>query len=167
MAVRSLNKVLLIGNLTRDPEVKYTANGTAVCSFGLATNRSWKDTAGEIKEAVDFHNIIAWAKKAEVYSKLLSKGMKIFVEGAISTRSWEGEDGKTRTKTEIRADNLILLDSKGKSGAGMADTSDAKSPEALLEELESGQESEDVIDVDGASAKDNKDAEDPLADMPF
>ena len=98
-------------------------------------------------------------------SSLLVK--QIFVEGAISTRSWEGEDGKTRTKTEIRADNLILLDSKGKSGAGMADTSDAKSPEALLEELESGQESEDVIDVDGASAKDSKDAEDPLADMPF
>ncbi len=71
MAVRSLNKVLLIGNLTRDPEVKYTANGTAVCSFGLATNRSWKDTNGEIKEAVDFHNIIAWAKKAEVYSEIV------------------------------------------------------------------------------------------------
>lgn len=167
MAVRSLNKVLLIGNLTRDPEIRYTANGTAVSSFGLATNRSWKDTNGEIKEAVDFHNIVAWAKKAEVYQKLLSKGMKIFVEGAISTRSWEGEDGKTRTKTEIRADNLILLDSKGKAGAGIGDTADAKTPEALLEELESGEGADDVIDVDQASAKESKEADDPLADMPF
>jgi len=92
--------------------------------------------------------------------------MKIFVEGAISTRSWEGEDGKTRTKTEIRADNLILLDSKGKAGASMGDTADAKTPEALLEELESG-EGDDVIDVDQASAKESKEADDPLADMPF
>lgn len=118
MSVRSLNKVMLIGNLTRDPETRYTGNGTAVATFGLATNKSWKDTEGNPQESTQFHNIVAWNKMAEICQQILAKGMKVYVEGELNTRSWEGEDGQTKYKTEIRVSDMILLDSKGKSGVG-------------------------------------------------
>ena len=119
MAARSLNKVMLIGNLTRDPEMRYTNSGTPVVTFGMATNKSWKDTNGEAKELAEFHNIVAWNKMAEICQQLLAKGMKIYVEGSLNTRSWEAEDGSTRYKTEVRVEDMILLDSKGKQGAGV------------------------------------------------
>ena len=119
MAARSLNKVLLIGNLTRDPEMRYTNSGTPVVTFGMATNKSWKDEDGETKEIAEFHNLVAWNKMAEICQQLLAKGMKVYVEGSLNTRSWEAEDGGTRYKTEIRVEDMILLDSKGKQGAGM------------------------------------------------
>lgn len=112
MSVRSLNKVMLIGNLTRDPELRYTPNGTAVVSFGLATNRSWTTEAGEKKEDAEFHKIVAWNKLAELCSQLLAKGRKIFVEGRLQTRTWQGADGQQRTTTEIVIDDMIILDSR-------------------------------------------------------
>jgi len=118
MAARSLNKVLLIGNLTRDPEIRYTSSGAAVCSFGVATNRSWKDAEGEIKEEAEFHNLVAWNKMAEVCYQILAKGMKVYVEGELRTRSWDDESGNTRYRTEIKLNEMILLDSKGRSGVG-------------------------------------------------
>lgn len=124
MAARSLNKVMLIGNLTRDPEMRYTNSGTPVVTFGMATNKSWKDTNGEAKELAEFHNIVAWNKMAEICQQLLAKGMKIYVEGSLNTRSWEAEDGTTRYKTEVRVEDMILLDSKGKQGT-VADEEDA------------------------------------------
>src|SRR3989344_6281418 len=108
---RSLNKVQLIGNLTRDPELRYTPNGAAVCSFGLATNRTWV-TEGEKKEDTEFHNIIAWNKLAEICSQFLAKGRKVYVEGRIATRSWNAQDGTQKSRTEIVADNMIILDSR-------------------------------------------------------
>ena len=110
---RSLNRVQLIGNLTRDPELRYTPNGNAVCSFGIATNRSWTTEAGEKREEVDFHNIIAWNKLGELCSQFLVKGRKVYVEGRLSTRSWTGQDGQQKTRTEVVIDDMILLDSKG------------------------------------------------------
>jgi single-strand DNA-binding protein len=118
MAARSLNKVMLIGNLTRDPEMRYTNSGTPVVTFGMATNKSWKDTNGEMKELAEFHNVVAWNKMAEICQQLLAKGMKIYVEGSLNTRSWNADDGSTRYKTEVRIEDMILLDSKGKQGAG-------------------------------------------------
>jgi len=118
MASRSLNKVLLIGNLTRDPEMRYTNSGTPVVTFGLATNKSWKDADGETKELAEFHNLVAWNKMAEICQQLLVKGMKVYIEGSLNTRSWEAEDGSTKYKTEIRVEDMILLDSKGKQGVG-------------------------------------------------
>lgn len=118
MSVRSLNKVLLIGNLTRDPELRYTPNGVAVCSFGLATNRSWVTEAGEKKEETEFHRIVSWNKLAELCSQLLSKGRKVFVEGRLQTRSWQGQDGASRTSTEIVIDDMIILDSRKFTEAG-------------------------------------------------
>lgn len=109
---RSLNKVELIGNLTRDPELRYTPQGTAVCTFGLATNRSWVTDSGEKKEEADFHKIVAWNKLAELCSQLLTKGRKIYVEGRLSNRSWTGQDGVQKNITEIVINDMIILDSK-------------------------------------------------------
>ncbi len=113
---RSLNKVQLIGNLTRDPELRYTPNGTAVCSFGLATNRSWKTDSGEKHDEAEFHNIVAWNKLAELCSQFLVKGRKVFVEGRLATRSWTAQDGTQRNRTEIVISDMILLDSRRPEG---------------------------------------------------
>ena len=110
---RSVNKVILIGNLTRDPEMRYTPDGKAVTSFGLATNRSWTSKEGEKKEEVEFHNLVAWGKLAELCSQFLKKGRKVYAEGRLQTRSWEGKDGVTRQRTEIVMEDMVLLDSKG------------------------------------------------------
>jgi single-strand DNA-binding protein len=109
---RSLNKVQLIGNLTKDPELRYTPNGTAVVSFSIATNRSWKTDTGEAKEDTEFHRIVAWNKLAEICSQFLSKGRKCYVEGRLSTRDWTGKDGTKKQTTEVIIDDMILLDHK-------------------------------------------------------
>ena len=120
MATRSLNRVMLIGNLTRNPELRYTPRGTAVCTFGLATNRSWQPSdGGERQEAVEFHRIVAWQKLAELCAQLLFKGRKAFLEGRLQTRTWTGKDEQERTTTEIVIDNMIILDSKRREGEGM------------------------------------------------
>lgn len=106
-----MNKAILIGNLTRDPELKYTPNGTAVCTFGVATNRSWTTTDGQIKEDTQFHRIVAWQKLAELCGKLLTKGKKIYMEGRITYRSFTGKDGQQRSITEIVLDDFIMFDS--------------------------------------------------------
>jgi single-strand DNA-binding protein len=110
---RSLNRVQLLGNLTRDPELRYTPTGSAVCTFGLATNRSWITDAGEKREEVDFHKIVAWNKLGEICSQFLAKGRKVYVEGRLSTRNWTAQDGQQKTTTEIIIDDMILLDNKG------------------------------------------------------
>lgn len=118
MSTRSLNKVMLIGNLTRDPELRYTPQGTAVCSFGLATNRSWMPSdSTERKEEAEFHRIVAWNKLAELCSQLLSKGRKVYIEGRLQTRSWETPDGDKRQATEIVAEDMMVLDSRRQESA--------------------------------------------------
>jgi len=113
MSSRSLNKVLLIGNLTRDPELRYTPQGTPVCTFGLATNRSWQPSSGgERQEETEFHRIVSWNKLAELCSELLFKGRKVFVEGRLQTRNWTTSEGQERTTVEVVIDNMIVLDSK-------------------------------------------------------
>jgi len=117
MSSRSLNRVLLIGNLTRDVELRYTPQGTPVCSFGLATNRSWQPAAGgDRQEATEFHRIVAWNKLAELCSQLLFKGRKVFVEGRLQTRNWTTAEGQERQTVEIVIDNMIVLDSKRREG---------------------------------------------------
>jgi single-strand DNA-binding protein len=111
MSSRSLNKVQLIGNITRDPEVKKTQSGGTVATFSIATNRSWK-VDGEAKEEVEFHRIVAWDKLAELCEQLLTKGRKIYVEGRIQTRKYEDSTGQQKESTEIVIDDMILLDSK-------------------------------------------------------
>lgn len=110
--MKSLNKVQLIGNLTRDPELKYTGTGMAVCSFTVATNRSWTTDTGEKKEEADFTRIVAWNKLAEICGQLLKKGRKVYVEGRLSNRSYQDKDGVTKYISEVVINDMILLDSK-------------------------------------------------------
>lgn len=117
MSSRSLNKVMLIGNLTRDVEVRYTPSGTAVATFGLATNRSWSSgEGGERQEETQFHRIVAWSKLAEICGQLLFKGRKVFIEGRLQTRKFTGQDGQQREITEIVAENMMILDTRNRDG---------------------------------------------------
>lgn len=120
MSSKSLNRVLLIGNVTRDPELRYTPQGNAVATFGLATNRSWKTDSGEIREEAEFHRLVAWNKLAELCSQLITRGRKIYVEGRLQTRTFTGSDNAQHTITEIVIDDMILLDSKFSTQGGSA-----------------------------------------------
>ncbi|MFH1601603.1 MAG: single-stranded DNA-binding protein [Candidatus Shapirobacteria bacterium] len=149
MANRCLNKVMLIGNLTRDPELRYTPSGVAVCSFGLATNRSWTTQSGEQRDDAQFHQIVAWNKLAELCSQLLAKGRRVYVEGRLQHREWTGKDGGKRKDAEVIISDMIILDSR----QAAADTS-------LEEELEKaagfGDESGETAQEEQASLKPKK-----------
>jgi single-strand DNA-binding protein len=114
MSSKSLNKVMLIGNLTRDPEVKLTPSGASICTFGLATNSRYKKPDGNYEEITNFHNIVAWSKLAEICGQKLKKGMKVYVEGELRTRKWEDE-GTTKQKTEVRITEMIIMSEVGNS----------------------------------------------------
>lgn len=109
-----LNKVQLIGRLTRDPEIRTTPNGKNVASFSIATGYSWTDQSGQKKEQTEFHNIVAWGKLADIIGQYLKKGSQVYIEGRLTTRSWE-KDGKKQYRTEIVTDNMIMLGSKQNS----------------------------------------------------
>lgn len=109
----NLNKAMIIGNIVRDPEMKSTPNGQNVTSFSIATNLVWKDQSGQKQEKVEFHNIVAWRRLAEIAGQYLKKGSKVYVEGRLQTRSWDDPNGVKRYRTEIIAENMIMLDSKG------------------------------------------------------
>jgi len=132
MAQRSLNKVQLIGNLTRDPELRYTPQGTAVCTFGLATNRTWVTESGEKKEETEFHRIVAWNKLAELCAQLLFKGRKVYIEGRLQTRRWTAPDGNQRQAIEIVANDMMILDSKRAPEEG-TEGEEATPPEEVAE----------------------------------
>lgn len=117
---KDLNKVMLIGNLTRDPELKTTPNGQQVANFGVATNRQWKNQSGETQEQVEFHNIVVWGKLAEICGQYLAKGRRAYFEGRLQTQQWEAQDGTKRSRTEVVADDMILLDGRGGQGGGPA-----------------------------------------------
>lgn len=117
-----LNKVMLIGNITKEIELKKLSTGQSVCSFSIATNRSWKDTSGVKKEKAEFHNIVAWGKLAEIMGQYCTKGMKIFIEGRLETRAWDDQNGQKKFRTEIVAENMQMLGSKAQ-GQGHAQKS--------------------------------------------
>jgi len=122
MAGKSLNKVTLIGNLGKDPELSYTPSGVAVAKFSVATGEKWKDQEGNLQEHTEWHNIVAWRKLAEICGQYLKKGSKVYLEGKLQTRSWDDKNtGVKRYTTEVIADDLIMLDSKG-GGGGAANT---------------------------------------------
>ena len=121
--MKSLNRVQLIGRLGKNPEVRYTANGSAVANFSLATNESWTGKDGQKNERTEWHNIVAWGKLGEICGEYLTKGKQIYIEGRLTTRSWEDKDGNKRYTTEIRAENMIMLGGPG-SGSGANSGSD-------------------------------------------
>ncbi len=114
----SLNKVMLIGNLGSDPEVRYTQGGAAVANFNIATNEKWTDKQGQPQERTEWHKIVVWGRVAENCGKYLSKGRQVYIEGSIQTRDWEDKDGNKRYTTEINARNVQFLSSGGNAGVG-------------------------------------------------
>jgi single-strand DNA-binding protein len=172
MATRSLNKVMLIGNLTRDPELRYTPQGTAVCTMGLATNRTWVTDNGEKKEETEFHRIVAWNKLAELCSQLLFKGRRVYVEGRLQTRQWTAQDGTQRQATEIVIEDMLVLDSRRQDepvaafdeGQGTVNVVPAEEPVAAPVAPAAPVEEEPVVATKG---KGNKKAEEVADDIPF
>lgn len=113
-----LNKVMLIGRLTRDPESRSTPQGAAVTTFSVATGFTWKDDAGNKQEKTEFHNVVAWRKLAEICAQYLKKGSQIYCEGRLQTRSWDDPQGVKKYRTEVVLDNMIMLGGKGGQGGG-------------------------------------------------
>jgi len=113
----NLNRAQIIGNLTRDPESRSTPAGQTVCSFSIATTHAYKDASGQKVEKPEYHSIVAWGKLAEICTQFLGKGRKVYVEGRLQTREWTSQDGQKRTRTEIVAENVILLDRASGGGA--------------------------------------------------
>lgn len=127
----SLNRATILGNVTRDPETRTTTSGQTVVSFSIATSRRWKDQAsGELKEATEFHNCVAWGKLAQTIGTYVRKGSKVYLEGRIQTRSWDDPTGVKKYRTEIVGDSLILLDKKGDGPAPATPNAPAAEPAA-------------------------------------
>jgi single-strand DNA-binding protein len=153
-----LNKALLIGNLTRDPECRYTPSQTLVCSFGVATNREWVNDGGEKQSSVEYHNLVVWSKLAEICKSLLHKGNRVYVEGRLQTRDWQTKDGQQRRTTEIVVENMILLTSKSNSS------------ETMMSEGQMGEEqmsamTEETVEGEVVEQKVTEEADD--SDIPF
>jgi single-strand DNA-binding protein len=168
---RSLNKVTLIGNLTRDPELRYTPQGAAVCTIGLATNRQWVTESGEKKEDAEFHKLVAWNKLAEICSQLLTKGRKVFVEGRLQTRSWTGQDGAQRTTTEIVINDMIILDSRREGAATTTAPDDFNVPDNIGEETQDAasatKDVEKTVKKEKPIKKEETKKDEPEDEIPF
>jgi single-strand DNA-binding protein len=132
MPPRGVNKVILIGHLGRDPEVRYTSSGQAVANFSIATNETWKNKDGNQEELTEWHRIVAWGKLGEICGEYLSKGKQVYIEGVLRTRSWQDRDGNKRQTTEIHARNLQML---GRAGDLPETPEDISSPESDSQEL--------------------------------
>lgn len=111
-----LNKVMIIGNVGRDPEMRYTPSGQAVTSFSVAVSRTWVDPNNERRDETEWFNVVAWSKLAETCNQLITKGRKVYIEGRLQTRSWEGQDGQKKYRTEVVANTMLLLDSRPQGG---------------------------------------------------
>jgi single-strand DNA-binding protein len=125
---RGINKVILIGNLGADPEVRYTPANTAVCNLRLATSEQWRDKqTGEQQEKTEWHNVVLFARLGEIAGEYLRKGSKVYIEGRLQTRKWQGQDGQDRYTTEVVANEMQMLDSRGGGTAPMGDAQPARS----------------------------------------
>jgi single-strand DNA-binding protein len=126
-----VNKVILIGNLGRDPEVRYTQGGAAVANFTLATNEVWTDKGGERQERTEWHRIVVWGKQAEIVREHLSKGKQVYVEGSLQTRQWDDREGNKRTTTEVKALKVVML---GRPEPGEGRAAGGASRDVVVEE---------------------------------
>lgn len=172
MAARSLNKAQIIGNLTRDPELRYTAKGTPICTFGVATNRYYTPVdAAESVEETEFHNVVAWTKLAELCSQLLHKGWKVFIEGRLSTRSWQDAGtGKKMYRTEIVANDMIVLGAPRSAMTAEAPVVVAAAEPAkqtVIEESESDKSPAEVSETASKKKLNEEVTNDEVKDMPF
>ncbi|MBT3704545.1 single-stranded DNA-binding protein [Candidatus Peregrinibacteria bacterium] len=132
--MRSVNKVIIVGNLTRDPEMKQTPNGQSITTFGIATNREWVTQEGDRKQSAEFHECVAWAKLAEICEKYLKKSKLVYVEGYLKTRSWDTEEGVRKFKTEIVVEDMIMLNKREDSDGEYISKSEDKPAEETTAE---------------------------------
>lgn len=130
---RSLNKVMLIGNLTKDPIIRESSNGVTVATFGVATNSAWRDSSGETRERAEFHNIVVFNKLAEICAQVLGKGMLVYLEGELRTRAKNSSDGKRYYKTEVKINEMVLLNNKDRDPVGLEDAKEQG--EELMEKV--------------------------------
>lgn len=166
--MKSLNKVQLIGNLTRDPELKYTGTGMAVCSFTVATNRNWTTDTGEKKDEADFTRIVSWNKLAEICGNLLKKGRKVYVEGRLSNRSYQDKEGVTKYISEVVINDMILLDSKPTAGQDpSAHSMDSGQASSGQDEFNVPDEAPVVEEPKSKSKKEEPKIEETSDDIPF
>ncbi len=171
MASRSLNRVILIGNLTRDPELKYTPTGTPICTFGIATNRSWTTSDGQTKDEVQYHRIVAWQKLAELCAKLLTKGKKVYLEGRLTYRTFTGKDNQERTVAEIVLEDFIVFNGGNKKI--VAEEKTTEKPEEVDQAQEESEITEELppeeeVSEDKKENEDNKEEEKiDESDIPF
>ena len=142
----SLNKVILIGRLGRDPECRYMPNGDAVCDFSLATTESWKDQSGQKKERTEWHNITMYRKLAEIAAQYLQKGSLVYLEGKIQSRKYTGKDGIERTAFEIIASEMKMLDSKASGGAEQYTPAPQPTPQPVKQQAPQQAVPQDEID---------------------
>jgi len=160
----SLNNAQIIGNLTRDPEVRQTPNGQTVATIGLATNRRWTNKqTGQTQEEVEFHSVVVWGKLAEICQQYLKKGSKAYFQGRLKTRNWEDPDGKKNYRTEIIAENMIMLDSRGAAGGAAAATATVAQPVAPVPEAPVS----NAPEAPAPSAQPDKEEKIKIDDLPF
>ncbi len=159
----NLNKVFILGNLTRDPEMRQTPSGQTVANFGVATNRMWTDPTGNKQSQAEFHNVVIWGRRAEVAKQYLSKGSLVFIEGRLATRSWQDQSGQKRNRTEIVAENMQLgprfaqAGNQNRGNYNQEKTPAPSLPEVQLDELETP-----VNPLTGGSGEEIK-----VEDIPF
>ncbi len=130
--MKSVNKVILLGNVTRDPELKSTTNGQAVCTFGLATNRVWKDSTGDKQSLPEYHNLVAWGGLAEFCAENVKKGKPLYIEGYLKTRSWDSPEGTKIFRTEVVLENIVLLGPKGELESPAEEVIEEAVPEEVV-----------------------------------
>lgn len=147
--MKDLNVVFLMGNLTRDPELRYTPNGQAVTTMTLATNRTWNDqNSGEKKESAEFTDVVVWGKMAENVANFLKKGRRVHVSGRLQTRSWEAQDGSKKYKTEVIATDVIFLDKAGASASGYEGVDEMPTDEGEAPKGKAKKEAEEEINIE-------------------
>lgn len=155
----SLNRATIIGNLTKDPEVRYTSNGQPVANFSVATNRKYKNSSGDLQEETEFHDVVVWGKLCEIISQYVKKGQKIYLEGRLKTRSWDAPDGSKKYKTEIITENFVLLTPKGDSSNASFSTNSTQNTSAPT--------SNNTIDTTKDNVISGESEEINLDDIPF
>ena len=159
---KDFNQAIVMGNLTRDPELRTTPSGQSVATFAVATNRSWNDPSGERKDSVEYHDIVAWGKLGELASNYLSKGRKVLVVGRLQTRNWEGQDGAKRQRTEIVANDINFVGGAGETPeSSSAASASVKTDDSTAKPAKKSDKKDDVVIEDMGEGEIN------LDDIPF
>lgn len=164
---RGVNKVILIGNLGQDPELRYTGSGTAVCNMRLATNESYTDRDGNQVDKTEWHTVVAWARLAEICNEYLQKGSQVYFEGSLQTRSWEDRDGNTRYSTEVKAREMMFLDGNRQSASSGGGEFDQSRPERFDQRKQSSAPQQQGDSEQSQPQQEEEETFEPDDELPF